>query len=78
MILAEGTRPVLVGIVTGLAGAWFATRLVSSMLYQVAPRDPMTFLALPLLFLVIRFAASWVPARRATAVSPSRALREDQ
>jgi len=77
MILAEGARPVVLGAVIGLGGAWFATRLVKALLYQVAPRDPLTFLLLPVALLGIGMGASWLPARRATRIPPARALREE-
>ncbi len=77
MILAEGARPLLLGIAAGLLGAWFATRLVSAMLYDVAPRDPSTFVLLPVALLVVGGLASWLPALRATRIAPTRALREE-
>ena len=77
MILAEGARPVLLGIGVGLGGAWFATRLLGAMLYQVAPRDPTTFVALPAGLLLVALVASWLPALRATRIPPTQALRQD-
>jgi len=77
MILAEGARPVVLGIAIGLGGAWFATRLVEAMLYHVAPLDPVTFLLLPAALLSVGVVASWLPARRATRIPPTEALREE-
>ena len=77
MILAEGAGPVVLGVAIGLGGAWFATRLVDALLYQVAPRDPLTFLLLPAALLGVGMGASWLPARRATRVPPTQALREE-
>lgn len=77
LILAEGARPVVIGVVLGLAGAWFSTRLVESMLFGVAPTDPLTFATLPLMLLVVGVTASLVPALRATRIAPTEALRED-
>lgn len=77
MILLEGSRPVIAGIVIGLAGAWYATRLVESMLYGVTATDPLTFSLLPLGLLMVGLMASWIPALRATRISPTEALREE-
>jgi predicted permease len=77
MILDEGARPVIAGVVVGVAGAWFATELVGALLYGVAPRDPLTFTVLPLVLLAIGVAASALPAWRATQITPTEALRED-
>lgn len=77
LILAEGIRPVAVGVVAGLALAWFATRLVEAMLYQIERTDPMTFAAVPLLLMAVGFASSLLPARRATRIAPTEALREE-
>lgn len=77
LILGEGLRPVAAGVVVGLVFAWFSTRLVEAMLYQVEPTDPTTFATTPLLLLAVGFAASLLPARRATRIAPTEALREE-
>lgn len=77
LILGEGARPVLLGVVIGLVLAWFSTRLVEAMLYRVAPTDPMTFSTLPLLLLAVGAVASLAPALRATRIAPTEALREE-
>jgi ABC-type lipoprotein release transport system permease subunit len=59
----------------GLAGAFAVTRLLSSMLYGVSPRDAATFVGIPLLLLVVALLASYLPARRAMQVDPMVALR---
>ncbi len=75
-ILAEGARPVVLGVVLGLGAAWFASRLVETLLYGVEPTDPLTFTALPLLLVSVGVIASLLPALRATRVPPTEALRE--
>jgi len=55
----------------------FFRKLLESLLYQVRPRDPVTFAAVPLLLLAIAAAASYIPARRATKVDPMVVLRHD-
>jgi len=77
LILGEGTRPVVVGVVVGLAGAWFATRLVESMLYDVEPTDSLTFSTIPIVLLVVGVVATLIPALRATRIAPTEALREE-
>jgi putative ABC transport system permease protein len=66
---------VLVGAVLGLAGAYAATRVMSSLLFGVTPTDLTTFIAVPLVLFVVALMASLVPARRATKVDPLVALR---
>ncbi len=77
LVLGEGARPVLLGVAVGLILAWLSTRLVEAMLYQVEPTDPATFVALPLLLLLVGVTASLVPALRATRIAPTEALREE-
>ena len=77
LILGEGARPVVLGVVVGLAGAWFSTRLVESMLYNVEPTDPVTFSTIPVVLLGVGVVASLIPALRATRIAPTEALREE-
>jgi len=76
MILSEGARPVILGIVIGLGGAYFATRFVEAMLFGITATDPLTFSVLPLGLLAVGLSASWIPALRATRIAPTEALRE--
>jgi len=75
MVLRQGLILAAAGIVTGLVASLFLTRLMSSLLYKTGTHDLITFALTPLLFLVIAFLASYLPARRATKVSPIEALR---
>jgi ABC-type antimicrobial peptide transport system permease subunit len=77
LILREGVALAAAGLTLGVVLALGAGRLVSSMLYQVSPFDP---LVLTLAFAVLAAAAlvaTWVPARRATLVTPVSALRHE-
>lgn len=76
-ILGETFATSTIGVVVGLLGAFAATRLVSSLLFGVAPRDPMTFGAIAALLSVTALVAGYVPARRAASIDPARALRSD-
>jgi predicted permease len=75
MILRQGVTLALAGIVIGVAGAFALTRTMASLLYQVEPSDPVTFAAVPLALIAVAALASYLPALRATRVSPVRALR---
>jgi putative ABC transport system permease protein len=75
LILRQGMRPVLLGVVIGLAGALALTRLMKSLLFEVSATDPLTFAAIALLLAAIALLACWIPARRATKVDPMIALR---
>jgi putative ABC transport system permease protein len=65
------------GIVVGLAAAFALTRAMQSLLYQVQPGDPWTFLSVPLVLVAVALLASAIPAFRATRVSPLIALRSE-
>ena len=75
MILKDGARMTLVGIVLGLAGAMGLTRLMRTMLYGVKPTDPLTFISVAAFLGAIAMLACYVPARRAMKVDPMEALR---
>ena len=76
LVVGEGLRLSVAGMVLGLAGALAVTRVMASMLVGVEPTDPMTFAAIALLFVVIAAGASWVPAWRASRLDPMDAIRE--
>jgi len=75
LVVGQGVKLALTGAAVGIAGAFAATRLISSLLFGVTPTDPLTFLGVSLLLLLVAVLASWLPARRATKVDPMEALR---
>jgi ABC-type antimicrobial peptide transport system permease subunit len=75
LVVREGARLALGGVVLGLVAALALTRLLRGLLYQVSPTDPATFAAMVALLLGVTWLASWLPARRAAAIEPMRALR---
>jgi putative ABC transport system permease protein len=75
MVLRQGLILAATGITLGLAGAWAASRLVASLLFGTQPTDPVIYAALALVMAAIAAVAAYVPARRATAIDPSIALR---
>jgi ABC-type lipoprotein release transport system permease subunit len=68
-------RLAIAGVVVGLAAAFALTRLMASFLYGVEARDPAVFVAVPLVLTLVSLLAVWLPARRASTVSPLTALR---
>jgi putative ABC transport system permease protein len=77
MIVGEGMRMGIAGIAAGLAGAVAVSRALSSMLFGVQARDPLTFASVATILVAIVLAACYLPARRATAIDPVIALREE-
>ncbi len=77
MVIAQGLRLALIGVVIGLPAAYVTTRWMKSLLYGVSATDPLTYAAIALLLLAVAAAACWLPARRATQVDPLIALRCD-
>jgi putative ABC transport system permease protein len=75
MIVAQGLALTLAGLAIGTLAALALTRLMSGLLFQVSAADPTTFAASALLFAAIAALASYLPARRATRVDPTEALR---
>ena len=77
MALGEGMRIVVVGLAAGLVGAAIVTRVFRSMLFEVTPSDPATFVSVAAILAAVAFFACFIPARRATRVDPLVALREE-
>jgi putative ABC transport system permease protein len=77
MIIGQGLQLCAGGIGFGLLAAFALTRLMRSLLVGVAPTDPLTFALIALFFLLISALACWLPARRAAALDPVVALREE-
>ncbi|HUF25789.1 MAG TPA: ABC transporter permease [Gemmatimonadaceae bacterium] len=77
MVLRQGLRVAVFGIVLGVAGALAVTRLASSLLFEVKATDPSTFVAVGIFITLVAAMASTIPARRATRVDPMVVLREE-
>ena len=77
LILGNGLKVTLAGIVIGIAAAAALTRYLSTMLYAVRPTDPLTLVGTALLLVAVAMLACYLPARRATRVDPMLALRHE-
>ena len=77
MVLTDGLKPILVGVILGLGAALALSRVVSSLIYGVRATDPLTFAAVALLLLLVGILATIIPAFRATRIEPVRILREE-
>ena len=75
LIVGHGLRLTVLGLALGLIAAFGLTRLLTRMLFDVDPLDPLTFVAIPVLLAIVALAASYLPARRAARVGPMDALR---
>ena len=77
MVVGQGMRSAVVGVVVGLAASLVVTRLMASLLYGVSPTDAVTLLAVTALLALATLVANWLPARRAARVDPLVALRAE-
>src|SRR5437016_2963656 len=75
IVLRRGMLLAGIGVLTGLAGAFWLTRFLMSLLFGVTPTDPVTFGTIPLLLVGVALLASYIPARPATKIDPIVALR---
>jgi predicted permease len=75
LVMRDGAKIALFGIVSGIAGALALTRLMASLLFEVKPTDPATFAGVAILLAFVVLAACYIPARRAMRVDPMVALR---
>ncbi len=77
MVLGEGARLAALGVVMGIAASLVITRLMSTLLFGVSATDPLTFAGVAVLLSLVALLAAYIPARRAMAVDPMVALRDE-
>ena len=75
MVMRQGMRLTLIGVLIGGGGAFWLTHLLAGFLFGVKPLDPVSFIATPLVLSVVSLFSIWMPAIRATRVDPMAALR---
>jgi putative ABC transport system permease protein len=75
MILREGGTLLAVGLALGIAGAFFAARLIRGLLFGIAPYDPPTLVAVAVMMVAIGIVACWLPALRASKIDPAITMR---
>jgi len=74
LIVTQGMGPALLGMLFGLMATFPLTRVLRSLLFQVAPTDPITFVVIPVVFFLIALAACAIPVRNAMRLDPATAL----
>lgn len=77
MVMGQAGKLALAGVAVGLVVAVLASRLLRSQLFEIAPTDVITYVAVGAALLLVAFIASWIPARRAARIDPMTALRQD-
>jgi predicted permease len=77
LILGQGLALAGIGLALGLAGAFASSRLLTTMLFQVRPTDPMVYVAVAILLGAVALVASYVPARRASRIDPATTIRQE-
>ena len=77
LVAGEMALLVALGTTLGLVGVWAGARLLESLVYGVGVRDPVTFLAVPIVVIIPAMLATLIPASRATRVSPAEVIRTD-
>jgi predicted permease len=77
MVLGHGRRLTLLGIALGIAGAYVVSRMIQQTLFEVNPTDPIIYIGVSAVLLLVAEFASWLPARRATRIDPLIAMRNE-
>jgi putative ABC transport system permease protein len=77
LVIGRGMLLTLIGVAAGLGAAFALTRLMSTLLFEVSPTDPLTFSSIGLLLGAVALLACWIPSRRATKVDPLMALKHE-
>jgi putative ABC transport system permease protein len=75
MLLGQSLRPILVGLLLGTLGGYGLSRALNGMFFRMSTAEPLVFVGIAVLMLVVALSAAWVPARRVTRIDPQQALR---
>ena len=76
LVVWQSLRLAIVGVAIGLAGAWATTRLLSRLLFEVSPTDPVVLGTVASMLLLVAAFAAFAPARRAAKIDPVEVLRD--
>ncbi len=77
LVFRQSAVVAVVGVGLGLGAALALTGLMRTILFEISPKDPLTFLGAPIILLAVAALATWLPARRAAQVDPLEALRAE-
>ncbi|MDE3052574.1 MAG: hypothetical protein KGJ70_01715, partial [Gemmatimonadota bacterium] len=77
LLMRQGMWLVVTGAAIGLAGAAAVAQVIRGQLYGGSGLDPLTFVVVPVVLVLVAMGAIWIPAKRAAALDPVRALRQD-
>ena len=77
LVVGRSMKLLAIGVAVGLVGAWGATKLLRTMLFGVEPTDPVSYLTVIAVFVVVALLASVIPGRRAVRVDPLEAIRAE-
>jgi putative ABC transport system permease protein len=77
MVMTEGMKPVLAGLLLGILGVFGLSKALASLLFDVSPSDPATLAGVTFLFCIVSLPALYLPARRATRIDSLAVLRTD-
>lgn len=77
MVVSQGMKLAVAGVIVGIAAAFALSQVISSFLFGVDARDPLTFIVVPLFLAAVALIAVWIPARRASRLDPLEALRHE-
>jgi ABC-type antimicrobial peptide transport system permease subunit len=75
LVVRQGMALAIIGVVIGTGAAFGLTRFLASFLFGVKTWDPLVFVAVPIILALVAFAATWIPAHRASKLDPMEALR---
>jgi putative ABC transport system permease protein len=77
MVVGQGMKVVVAGMAVGLVAAWGLSRVLAGVVFGISPTDPVTFLGVPALLVMVALLATWIPAVRATRAEPAKVLRAE-
>jgi len=76
MLLAQSMRPIVIGVVLGVAGGFGLSRAFNSMFWEMTTADPLVLGGISALMLLVGLTAAWIPVHRVTRIDPQHALRQ--